>query len=251
MQQIHIPILGPKYWTALCLASIFGANVGDYFARNMGLGHVAGLPILAIVLAGVMTAERFDRSANTIYYWTAIILIRTAATNSADFLQGDLRMTKDWVMLGLAVLLALSLWLAWRLVWRRSADKSDDPGAVLRADLGYWVSMFLAGTLGTVVADWCSHDLYLGDGGGTLLLCPILAVLFLIGRNGALAWIPFYWLTVVAIRAAGTAVGDYLSGRDLLGLPISTVVTGVLFVALLLLWKGTERSNAIAGTASP
>jgi hypothetical protein len=44
MQPIHLPTLGARYWSALCLATIFGANMGDLFARNLGLGHVAGLP---------------------------------------------------------------------------------------------------------------------------------------------------------------------------------------------------------------
>lgn len=47
MQPNHLPPLGPRYWSALCLASIFGANMGDLFARNLGLGHIAGLPFLA------------------------------------------------------------------------------------------------------------------------------------------------------------------------------------------------------------
>ena len=42
MQPNHLPALGARYWSALCLASIFGANMGDLFARNLGLGHVAG-----------------------------------------------------------------------------------------------------------------------------------------------------------------------------------------------------------------
>ena len=46
MQAIHLPTLGARYWTALCLASIFGANMGDLFAGNLGLGHVASLPLL-------------------------------------------------------------------------------------------------------------------------------------------------------------------------------------------------------------
>ena len=41
MQQIHLPMLGTRYWAALCLASIFGANMGIFFARNLGLGHVS------------------------------------------------------------------------------------------------------------------------------------------------------------------------------------------------------------------
>jgi uncharacterized membrane-anchored protein len=71
---------------------------------------------------------------------------------------------------------------------------------------------------------------------------PIVILLFLTGRRGRLLLLPFYWLTGVAIRAAGTAVGDLISGRDMLGLSLSTALTGILFVALLLIWK--ESTNA-------
>ena len=254
MQQIHVPVLGVKYWAALCVASIFGANMGDFFAHDLGLGHVAGLPILAALLAAVMVAERFDRSLNIVYYWAAIILIRTAATNSADFLAGDLKIPRPELIPILTIVLALSLWAAWRFAWRFAADKSSgkssDSGTLLRADSGYWVSMFLAGTLGTVIADYVAH-LGPGDVGGALLLSPVVALLFLISRNGLMLWIPFYWLTVVAIRAAGTSVGDTLAGRQMLGLPLSTLVTGIVFIALLTFWKETARSEVIAESASP
>jgi uncharacterized membrane-anchored protein len=62
MQSIHLPILGPRYWVALCIASIFVANMGDFFARNIGLGHVAGLPFLAAALAILVFAERSTAS---------------------------------------------------------------------------------------------------------------------------------------------------------------------------------------------
>lgn len=236
MQPNHLPALGPRYWSALCLASIFGANMGDLFARNLGLGHVAGLPFLALALAIVIVAERFDKSQHQSYYWLAIIIVRTAATNFADFAAGDLKLPRIWVMVALTILLAAALWLSWQFVWRRLASKSDN---LLRADLGYWVCMFIAGTLGTVIGDFCSHNLRLDDAGAMALLSPVVAALFLIGRYGPLRLLPFYWLTVVAIRAAGTEVGDFLSGRHMLGLPLSTAVTGVLFVALLVVWRET------------
>jgi hypothetical protein len=241
MQPIHLPALGARYWSALCLASIFGANMGDLCARNLGLGHVAGLPFLAIALAIVMTAERFDRIQHQAYYWIAIIIVRTAATNFADFAAGDLKLPRIWVMAALVVLLVAALWLLWQFAWRRRADKTDN---LLRADLGYWVCMFIAGTLGTVIGDFCSHNLGLDDGGAAILLSPIVAILFLVGRQGPIRLLPFYWLTVVAIRAAGTAVGDFVSGRHMLGLPLSTAVTGILFVALLIVWKQSARSEA-------
>jgi uncharacterized membrane-anchored protein len=58
VQPIHLPTLGARFWIALCLASIFGANMGDLFARNLGLGHVAGLPFLTVALAIVIVVER-------------------------------------------------------------------------------------------------------------------------------------------------------------------------------------------------
>jgi uncharacterized membrane-anchored protein len=97
-----------------------------------------------------------------------------------------------------------------------------------------------------VIGDYSSHDLHLGDAGASILLSPLLGVLFLVGRNGPLRWLPFYWLTVVAVRAAGTAVGDLVSGRNMLGLPLSTFVTGAVFVALLLFWKEGRRPGPVA-----
>jgi uncharacterized membrane-anchored protein len=239
MKPIHLPALGPRYWTALCVASIFGANMGDFFAHDLGLGHVAGLPYLAVALAIVIIAERFDDVRHQFYYWTAIIIVRTAATNSADFLAGDMKLPRALVMAGLAVALAGAVWLSWQFVWLRRETKADN---VLCADLGYWISMFLAGTLGTVLGDYCSHNLKLGNAGGSLLLSPVVAVLLLAGHDGRLLWLPLYWTTVVSIRAAGTTVGDYLASRGMLGLPLSTAVSGLVFVLLLVLWR--ERSKS-------
>ena len=103
--------------------------------------------------------------------------------------------------------------------------------------------MFLAGTLGTVIGDYCSHNLHLGNGESSLLLSAFVAALFLVGRNGPLRLLPFYWLTVVTIRAAGTSVGDFVAGRSMLGLPLSTFVTGMLLVVLLVVWREPATPN--------
>jgi uncharacterized membrane-anchored protein len=81
----------------------------------------------------------------------------------------------------------------------------------------------------------------LGLGKSSLVLSLILGVVFYFGR-GWLQIISLYWFTVVLVRAAGTAVGDLLAGRALgLGLPLSTALTGALFIATLVLWKERQR----------
>src|SRR4030088_3102177 len=87
--------------------------------------------------------------------------------------------------------------------------------------------MFISGTLGTVICDFCSHNVGLDDAGASILLSPIVAALFLAGRGGRLLLLPFYWLTVVLIRVAGRAVGDFISGRNMRGPPVSTPVPGL------------------------
>src|SRR5260221_13136348 len=103
--------------------------------------------------------------------------------------------------------------------------------------------MFISGTLGTVIADFCSHNMGLDDAGASILLSPIVAVLFLAGRGGRLLLLPFYWLTVVLIRAAGTAVGGFFSERNILEILVGTAVTGGLFFSLPGDWRGQWRSK--------
>jgi uncharacterized membrane-anchored protein len=243
-----------RYWIALCLASIFGANMGDFFAHNMGLGHVAGLPFLAIALAIVFVLERFDRTAHEAFYWLAIVVVRTAATNLADFFSVDLRLPKPWVMAGLAVVLALSVAAAWQLSWRKlswrklswrnAADKTDAQRNLLRADSGYWLAMLIAGTLGTVMGDFFSHDLHLGNAVASLVLSALLAPFLFVGARRLLWSLPFYWTTIVMVRAAGTVVGDLLAARNALGLALSTAATGLLFIGFLILWR-TSKADKI------
>ena len=49
----------------------------------------------------------------------------------------------------------------------------------MRADTAYWASMLLAGTLGTVMGDYFSHNLHLGDGIGAVVLSVVLGGFFL------------------------------------------------------------------------
>ena len=66
---------------------------------------MAGLPYLAIALALAMIVERLDRMRHQSYYWIAIIIVRTAATNFADFAAGDMKLPRPWVMTALLILL--------------------------------------------------------------------------------------------------------------------------------------------------
>lgn len=58
MDRANTPQVGARYWVALCVASVFGANCGDFASHVLGLGHVRGLPVLALLFAAVLLGER-------------------------------------------------------------------------------------------------------------------------------------------------------------------------------------------------
>jgi uncharacterized membrane-anchored protein len=66
-----------------------GANTGDFLSHNLHLGHWRGLAPLAVVFLLIVWAERRARIATEAYYWLAIIVLRTAATNLADLATHD------------------------------------------------------------------------------------------------------------------------------------------------------------------
>jgi len=238
MRAINVPTLGLRYWTAISLASVFGANVGDFVSNVLGLGHERGLGPLAVVLAVILVLERHARVPSEAYYWLAIVTVRTAATNLADLGTHDLRLSYPWVIVGLAVLLIATV-IAHRRLGARAA-----PTGVPDTTLPYWTGMLIAGTLGTAAGDFIAHNLGLGP--ASLVTSAVLAVVLALGGRGGLATPFAYWATIVIVRTAGTNVGDFLAGRHglALGLPVSTAATGLLMLATLLLWK--RRQAALA-----
>jgi uncharacterized membrane-anchored protein len=245
MLDRHLPRLGVGFWAALCLASVFGANMGDFFAHNLGLGHARGLPYLIVAFLLIVMLERFDPLTHAGWYWTAIVVIRTAATNLADLLCGDWHLPRLLVTATVALALAATVMLVWS-AGRRAGDRADWKRLILGADAPYWLSMLLAGVTGTVMGDYFSHNLQLGDAWASIVLSLALTGCFLAGRRGAI-WQPaLYWATVVMVRAAGTAVGDWLAQRHILGLAVSTAATGLAFVVLLTIqWQRQRRVEEV------
>src|SRR6202035_4202737 len=81
MNPKNLPTIDARYWTAILAASMCGANTGDFASRILGLGHTRGLLPFALIFGLILWAERRSRKATELYYWLAIIVLRTAATN--------------------------------------------------------------------------------------------------------------------------------------------------------------------------
>ncbi|MDR3410532.1 MAG: hypothetical protein P4L87_06260 [Formivibrio sp.] len=245
MQLRHVPKIDVKYWCALILASVFGANTGDFFADVLNLGHLSGLPVLAALFALAVFIEKFDMTSHVIYFWFAIMVVRTAATNLGD-ISHDLRLNAPWVIATLSVILSATI-----LIWQRIylANRKTNPGQsnrILVTNTTYWFSMLLAGTLGTVIGDYFSFGLQLRPLKAAYVLGTVLLIAFVLLRKRLSREninIFYYWLTVVLIRSAGTAAGDFLAFQ--LKLPLSTLLSGLAFIAVLMIWKPSSLPESV------
>lgn len=246
MQLKNVPAITPRYWSAILAASMCGANTGDFLSHNLHLGHIRGLLPLALLVLIILWAERRSLVATEAYYWLAIIVLRTGATNLADLGTHDLKLGYGAIEASLTVLLVIFV----------GADRSRGPSftypastprPMLPATNGlYWLAMLTAGTLGTASGDFVADVVGLGLFYGSALLVVLYGVVLLAAwRFGGMSK-PWYWASIVAARTAGTTMGDLLASRHGLdlGLPLSTVLTASLLAAAVILWP--HRSETVS-----
>lgn len=240
MKNIHMPKVDARYWTSILMASIFGTNLGDFYAHESGLGLMAGVGILAILAGLVFLAERRDAVPRELYYWLVIIIIRTGATNIADWLAFRVRIPA--VPLSIALGVAIAALAAWMTMTESKAEIAANRG-LPDTDAKYWIAMLFAGIFGTVLGDVLSH--YYTQANASIGLGLLLAIILLGRWQGIVAAIAGYWLTVSVARTAGTAMGDWLAENKILniGLTASTLITGAVFVGILLLWRSRMREK--------
>lgn len=252
MQDRHVPYLAPHYWLVLSIASVAGANTGDFVAEYLGIGHVRGLPVLVLALVVIMFAERREFLLHTTWYWLAVLTIRTAATNVADFLTVDLHLGRPATLVGLALVLFAIFPMARseaRLLMS-SVMMARPPGrARPMTDAGYWSALIVASTLGSVLGDWCSVGLGFGALHAAILLAVLSALAFALHATSWISRLRLYWMTIVLLIAAGTTLADLLTRdpRLHLGLLLSTALSvGAMAIAVWWWRRRTSEPSAIS-----
>ena len=110
MHTRNVPRIDAGYWAAIVAASMCGTNAGDLAAGPLGLGHVRGIIPIAAVFLTIVWAEKVVNWTTVAFYWLAIILLRTMATNIADFATHDMKVSYPVFALGLVIFMALMIW---------------------------------------------------------------------------------------------------------------------------------------------
>lgn len=259
MKIIHNPIINLRYWVLISIASIFGTNTGDFAVRIyksifdpsgvgiLGAKHIGPLPFLITIYLLIYLLEKKSAKQTEFYFWSSIILIRTAATNIADSLNGDLKISLSILI---SVFTVLLLYLA--IKWQEARRKPIESNVMPDTTSSYWFTMLIAGVLGTIIGDELWHLFGLTESSFVLGLMMFGLVYF--GYKTYLVYTALYWFGIVLARIAGTAVGDWLAkssdrGGAGLTLEMATILSGSLFLITCLLWnkgKGSQFVSQIA-----
>jgi uncharacterized membrane-anchored protein len=219
-------------------ASLLGTTLGDFVSVSMGLGYVRGLPLMLGLLGAVLLAERGLRIKTQSYYWAAVVITRTGATNLADLGTHERKLGYAEVAGCLALLLAATLVARMRLGARlrmRTADAAVKAKELPATDLTYWMSMLVASMLGTTLGDGMSDGLHWSFGQASLALGGLLAVALYVRQKAHIRHEAYYWSLIVLVRTTGTTAGDFLSGDGGLnmGFGLAAGCTALLLVVVL------------------
>src|SRR5882724_2904311 len=144
MRTRNLPTIDAGYWAAIVAASICGTITGDLAAGPLRLGHVIGILPLGAVFLAIVWAEKVLNWTTVAFYWLAIIVLRTMATNIADFATHDMKISYPVFVLGLLIFMVLMLW-ADRLWGANNDSFSKDAMRVPTTDWMYWITMLTAG----------------------------------------------------------------------------------------------------------
>jgi len=152
MQPIHLAdartrATGPRFG----LASIFGANMGDFFSPTiLGSATSTDSRFLAMAFAIVIMGERFDRAC---FIRPTIGQRSSSSVRQRPILRislcGDMKLPRVSVIAALTGVTRRGR----RPELAMAVASEVRPGRkpltnALRADSGYWISMLIAGTLG-------------------------------------------------------------------------------------------------------
>ncbi len=112
--------------------------------------------------------------------------------------------------------------------------------------VAYWFLAFAIAIFGTGVADFLHLDLHISYAGTTVLWAVILAAIFVVWQRSERTLSihsivtqrreAFYWATVFATFALGTALGDFTASSLHLGYLASAVLFGVVILLPALAW---------------
>ena len=253
MRTRNLPTIDAGYWAAIVAASICGTITGDLAAGPLGLGHVYGVLPLGAIFFAIVWAEKMLNWRTVAFYWLAIIILRTMATNIADFATHDLKLSYALFVGLLISFMGVMIWADRFRTGTMARQVAGSDASLPTTDWSYWVVMLSAGVLGTALGDWLA-DAGLGVYWASLVGMPFfVAAVWAAYRFGLTK--PWYWIAIATCRTWGTDLGDMLiamfrsaGASRPTALWVSTAISAVLLFVVIYFWTHRNVAPEIAAS---
>ena len=164
-------------------------------------------------------------------YWLAVALISVVGTLISDNLTDNMGVPLETSTAVFAIVLAV-VFVVW---YRRERTLSIHSIDTRSRESFYWLAVLFTFALGTAAGDLVSERMDLGYWLSAILFALAIAAVgvahFALGLDAVWS----FWIAYILTRPLGASIGDYLSqptGDG--GLGFGTVVTSVLFLAVIL-----------------
>ncbi|MFH8389350.1 hypothetical protein [Streptomyces sp. NPDC018036] len=226
-----VPEVTAYFWIIKVLCTTVGETAADLLNEKLGLGLTGVSLLMSALLAVVLVVQFRTKSYRAGVYWLAVALISVVGTLISDNLTDNMGVPLETSTAVFAVALAVTFF-----VWyRREGTLSIHSVDTLSREAYYWLAVLFTFALGTAAGDLVAERMALGYWVSAVLFALAIAAVavahFAFGLNAVLS----FWIAYILTRPLGASIGDYLSqptGDG--GLGLGTVVTSVLFLAVIL-----------------
>ncbi|WP_043236707.1 COG4705 family protein [Streptomyces violaceusniger] len=226
-----VPEVTVYFWVIKVLCTTVGETAADMLNEKLGLG-LTGVSLLMSALLAVVLVVQFRTAAyRPGVYWLAVALISIVGTLISDNLTDNMGVPLTTSTTVFAVALAI-VFIVW---YRRERTLSIHSIDSLSRESFYWLAVLFTFALGTAAGDLVAERMDLGYWLSAVMFALAIAAVAVAHFTLDLNAVWSFWIAYVLTRPLGASVGDYLSqptGDG--GLGLGTVVTSVLFLAVIL-----------------
>ncbi|MYT74948.1 MULTISPECIES: hypothetical protein [unclassified Streptomyces] len=246
-----VPEITAYFWIIKILCTTVGETAADLLAQDAGLGLTGVSALMSCLLALVLVVQFRGRAYRPGVYWLAVALISVVGTLISDNLTDNMGVPLELSTAVFAVLL-VACFLIW---YGREKTLSIHSIDTTGREAFYWLAVLFTFALGTAAGDLVAERMALGYLTSVLVFAAVIGAVavshFALGLNAVWS----FWIAYILTRPLGASTGDWLSqptGDG--GLGLGTVVTSVLFLAVILglvvHLSVTRKDTAPAGTPS-
>ncbi|MEW2257586.1 hypothetical protein [Streptomyces sp. NPDC047869] len=238
-----VPEVTAYFWIIKVLCTTVGETAADLLNEKAGLGLTGVSVLMSALLAVVLVAQLRTAAYRAGVYWLAVALISVVGTLISDNLTDNMGVPLETSTAVFAVVLAV-VFVVW---YRREGTLSIHSVDTTGRESFYWLAVLFTFALGTAAGDLVSERMDLGYWLSAALFAAAIAAVAVARFALGLDAVWSFWIAYILTRPLGASVGDYLAqpaGDG--GLGLGTVITSVLFLAVILglvVYLGVTRKD--------